>query len=248
MIIFDFDGVLIDPIRELALTTYNLVTNSSLSSLEELPSGYLELFCFNRHHSVTPSSLISLSLLTLETLASGGSPTTFFSIEEFSTKSNIEDANLSPANFFAARQRLIDEHPLKWLDLNKPFPLIWAAIQRLDPSKYFILTNKNRNAVKKICSHYGLTVSEGNLFTGEKGRTKKENILDLDKIGNRDTNYILLDDAIENLESLSPVLPGRIHPIIATWGYGSSQDHLTAQKHGYELASEREFIEKYISE
>jgi phosphoglycolate phosphatase-like HAD superfamily hydrolase len=248
MIIFDFDGVLVDPIRELALSTYNLGADSKVSKLDDLPAGYLNLFCFNHQHTVTPASIMALSLWALQTVAAGGSEDTPLSKEELTARRLSLDPKYTAANFFAARQWLIDNHLQNWLELNKPFEKIWEATRKLNSNSYFILTNKNSVAVNLICDHYGLKISNERLFSGGKGKTKQENILELDKIGNSDTNYILIDDAIENLETLTPILPGRIHPVVATWGYGSLEDQITAQKHGYELATELEFVRKYLSE
>lgn len=248
MIIFDFDGVLIDPIQELALVSYNLVSASRLFSIEELPKDYLKLYLRNHHLVVTPKNILDLSLWSVATLESGGNTDSILSREELSSAHLSQKHSFTAKDFFEVRKWLMEEHSSKWLELNKPFPEIWRATQKLDPNKYFILTNKNRSAVEKICEYYGLKILSSRLFTGETGRTKHQNILELDKLETSDTNYIFVDDAIENLEILYPVLPGRIHPVLATWGYNNAEDRLTAQKHGFELASEADFVAKYLSE
>jgi len=248
MIIFDFDGVLIDPIKELALSAYNLVTSLKVNNLEELPRGYVDLFYHNRHVTVTPNRIVALALWTIETLKSGIKTDISISKAELDSKNLGQDTKFTLTNFFGARRWLIEEYPANWLALNKPFERIWLATQNLDPNTYFILTNKDRTAVKKICNHYGLSFSDERLFTGEQGCTKQENLLKLDKLSPKDSDYILIDDAVENLIHLSPVLPGRIDPVLAIWGYGNEEDRLTAQNHGFNLSSEAEFVERISAE
>ena len=50
MILFDFDGVLVDSLNEVALTAYNAATGSLLTSLSEIPDAPIALFKRNRFH------------------------------------------------------------------------------------------------------------------------------------------------------------------------------------------------------
>ena len=50
MVIFDFDGVLMDSVGEVALTTYNAATGRLCASLAEMPPGVAALFRRNRFH------------------------------------------------------------------------------------------------------------------------------------------------------------------------------------------------------
>ena len=242
MIIFDFDGVLVDSAPEMPLTTYNTITGSKLTRLEDLPPGFYDLFNHNRHLTLAPPRTISLGYWVLKTLEAGDSINSFLPREEFLLNHFNENAPKKPVDYFACRQWLIDEHLEDWLALNKPFEKIWQAAQRLDATSFFILTYKNRVAVKKICELYKLDIMDSRLFTGEKGLSKHQNILELDKLTPSDTKYIFLDDTIENLPGLAPVLPGRISPVLAIWGYNCDEDRQTAKTHGYELASETGFI------
>ncbi len=50
MLIFDYDGVLLDSVREIAVTTYNMLQGSIATRLEQLPQNALKLFLRNRFH------------------------------------------------------------------------------------------------------------------------------------------------------------------------------------------------------
>ena len=60
MLIFDFDGVLMDSVGEVALTTYNTATGSLCASLDEVPQGVVPLFRRNRFHVQQIGESISL--------------------------------------------------------------------------------------------------------------------------------------------------------------------------------------------
>ena len=50
MLIFDFDGVLLDSIREIVVTAYNMARGTLVTRLDQLPQNALELFLRNRFH------------------------------------------------------------------------------------------------------------------------------------------------------------------------------------------------------
>ena len=50
MLIFDFDGVLINSLDEVVLTTYNAATGSLCTSLAQVPVDLLQMFKNNRFH------------------------------------------------------------------------------------------------------------------------------------------------------------------------------------------------------
>ncbi len=50
MLIFDFDGVLINSLDEVTLTVYNTTTAKRVTSLADLPEALVGLFQRNRYH------------------------------------------------------------------------------------------------------------------------------------------------------------------------------------------------------
>ncbi len=50
MLIFDFDGVLMDSVREIAVTAYNMLKGTIVTRLNQLPQNALDLFLRNRFH------------------------------------------------------------------------------------------------------------------------------------------------------------------------------------------------------
>ncbi len=50
MLIFDYDGVLLDSVREVAVTAYNMLQGTITTRLDQLPQAALDLFLRNRFH------------------------------------------------------------------------------------------------------------------------------------------------------------------------------------------------------
>jgi beta-phosphoglucomutase-like phosphatase (HAD superfamily) len=58
MLIFDFDGVLINSLDEVTLTAYNAVTGKQVTSLADLPTALVGLFQHNKTASMfNPSGM-----------------------------------------------------------------------------------------------------------------------------------------------------------------------------------------------
>jgi phosphoglycolate phosphatase-like HAD superfamily hydrolase len=238
VLLFDFDGVLVNSLTEIALSAYNYATGDSVYEVERLPPDYLRRFKSNRHLLLSPDRLGELAKLCLKS-------DKVLSREEFLKTLPTDRETLARLGeqFYTARQRFIDEAPELWLKANPPFELLWNAVSQMPTDKFAILTYKNRIAVELICNHYGLATES--IYSGEGGRTKAENIRILAEKYPAD-EYIFLDDAIENLFALTPVLPGRIRPILASWGYCSAEDLKEAAAHNMETVDEAQFVELYL--
>ena len=60
MLIFDFDGVLINSLDEIVLTAYNAATESLITCLAEVPSDLVQMFKNNRFHVQAIGDAIAL--------------------------------------------------------------------------------------------------------------------------------------------------------------------------------------------
>jgi hypothetical protein len=84
MLIFDFDGVLMDSVREIAVTAYNTLTGDIVTRLNQVPPVALELFLRNRFHVQPIGDALILMKWCLEIGASG--PDKLLSEKEYSVK------------------------------------------------------------------------------------------------------------------------------------------------------------------
>lgn len=242
MILFDFDGVLVDSLNEILISAYNQATGERKFSLSKLPENYVELFRRNKHLLLGPARLGPLARWCLDHLRNGGDVDTILSREKFLKSLSGDSAELGD-QFFAIRQMFINTYRKEWLEANVPYETIWNALKKFqDP--FAILTYKNRVAVEMIFEHYGIKLDPSLIYSGEKGRTKTENIIEIDNRFDAE-HYIFLDDALENLIALPPVLPGKITPMLASWGYASVEDMKEARAKGIEVVDEQTFVERY---
>ena len=238
MLLFDFDGVLVNSLNEIALSAYNYATGESVYEIEGLPSGYLERYRSNRHLLLSPARLGELAKHCLNSDRVLGREEIISTLPtDRKTLASLGD------QFFDARHRFIEESPDLLLKANPPFETLWNAARRLSAEQFANHTNKNQIAVELICKHYGLTTKS--VYSGEGGRTKAENILLLDEKYHAD-QYIFLDDAIENLFALTPVLPGRIKPVLASWGYCSAEDQQEAKDNNFDVMDESQFVTRFF--
>ena len=84
MLIFDFDGVLMDSVREIAVTAYNTLTGDIVTRLNQVPPKALELFLRNRFHVQPIGDALILMKWSLEICESEWD--TLLSEKEYSVK------------------------------------------------------------------------------------------------------------------------------------------------------------------
>lgn len=240
-ILFDFDGVLVDSAYEMMMPAYTATTGTTVTDPAQLPAGYAEAFLLNRPHLRPAGDAIPLAKLALRL----DSPRQV-SPAEWQEAIALETAPLSErtAGLFAARKALISFNPERWLAFNRPYSALVTAL-KIQPNRVIVLTNKNRQAVVELLAYYGVSVPEDQIFTGDGGRTKEEN---LKVIAQRfgEARYTFLEDSLENLIEVRDSAPEMIHPVLADWGYVRADDILHAQSLGIEVVSQEQFIEKYL--
>jgi FMN phosphatase YigB (HAD superfamily) len=244
MLIFDFDGVLIDSLDEVTVSANNAVTNSLITAIEKLPLKLVALFQRNRFHFQPAGDVIPLMgwcLKNYKILADK-----LLSAKEYreiiitSHMPLIERTNL----FYAARKKFVMKNKQTWLSLHKPYQPLWNELIRRGGKRVVILTNKNREAVQWLCRHFGLNISRENIYSGDDGITKLTN---LKKINERFRcgRYELIDDSIKNLRDLEREFNSRdqiLFPILASWGYLGPTSKSQAHKHKYPVLNQNRIV------
>ena len=246
MILFDFDGVLVNSIYEVALTSYNALNGSTVRSLEELDAGYRALFLANRYHAQPAADFIPLARWCEKNCSRPNE-----------TLDNVEFKNLLLAEpldkdarreaFFEARAQFIRDDRTSWLNVHSTFSPPWSFLQA-SPQTLVLLTNKNKAAVIELCSHFKLEINPDNIFSGDQGTSKLEN---LGKIRERfsSSRYYFIDDSIKNLRELKGKL-GQDTDVdlwLAAWGYIGPTDTRDALSEDIGVVSQ-ENCEDWITE
>jgi FMN phosphatase YigB (HAD superfamily) len=244
MLIFDFDGVLMDSVREVAVTVYNTLQGAIITEPNQIPKAALKMFLRNRFHVQPIGDTLILMKWCLERAASD--PEKRLSPQEYDwlTRQTDEPVVQRTNRFFEIRRRLKQKDFSAWLELNTPVQPLWHQLTQKQGKDLVILTNKNREATLDLCNHYGLPISKGNIYSGDNGTTKIDNmqrIIQRFKV----SDYTFIDDSVKNLREIDAYFNQDkkvIDLIFATWGYTGPDDAAFAKNLGYRVLAMDDFI------
>jgi FMN phosphatase YigB (HAD superfamily) len=244
MLIFDFDGVVMNSIDEITVTANNAITGNLAISLESFSQSVVRIFQRNRFHVQAIGDTLSLMQWCVENGESDPdrilSKEDYEMILQYETEPLLERMN----RFFAARNAFVKKDEMGWFSLNAPYRPLWQELQTLSIEQIILLTNKNREAVLRLCHHFGLMLDEKNVYSGDAGVTKFEN---LHKIHERFHHppYDFVDDSLKNLHDLDQYFNRNtqfIRLILAMWGYVGPEDGRMAKEAGYSALQQEGFI------
>ena len=142
MLIFDFDGVLMDSVREIAVTTYNMLKGTIVTRLDQLPQEALDLFLSNRFHVQPIGDAPVLMEWCLETDESD--PQILLSKKEYDDiiRHIDEPVTVRTTRFFDTRARFKARNFKAWIALNKPVQPLWDRLIERRSSDLVMFTIK----------------------------------------------------------------------------------------------------------
>jgi len=235
MLIFDFDGVLINSIDEVVLTTYNAATESLHTALTNLPSDLVMLFKRNRYHVQPIGDAILMMQWCLNNYQTV--PEKMLTAQEY--QRIITDTTIALRDrsdrIYEKRSRFIEKDQPAWLVLHRPYQPLWDQLIHSDYQPLVILTNKNKDATLRLCRYFNLNVNQKNVYPGDHGITKSQHMRRIRERFGADL-YYFIDDSVKNLRQLdADINPGKkvIALMFAAWGYTGPDDHKLAESHGY---------------
>jgi phosphoglycolate phosphatase-like HAD superfamily hydrolase len=235
MLIFDFDGVLINSLDEIALTAYNAATDSLMTALAEVPSDLIQMFKNNRFHVQAIGDAIALMHWCLIDWQKDSQK--LLTREEYLIIARSSDLALTDRTnrIYAARKRFIDKDIKRWFALHQTYQPLWDELIQRTNHPFVILTNKNHDATLRLCRHFGLTIDAEDIYSGDNGATKIENMLQIqERFGRQQVFFI--DDSIKNLQELDLHFNRDkkvLSLALAAWGYIGAGDTRTAPESGY---------------
>lgn len=245
MLIFDFDGVLIDSLDEVILTVYNAATGQQVTCLTDMPQPLVELFRHNRFHVQPIGDGILLMNWCLRKYRSESDrilqPREYRAI----IAAAAEPVARRTQWVYETRQRFIERDAAGWTALHRPFQPLWdELIRRLDKPGYAILTHKNRAATERLCRHFGLNIPAIDVYSGDKGTSKIENMGQI-QCRYSAGPYYFMDDSLKNLQELDRAFNRRkklLVPLLAAWGYTGPEDQKLARDSGYEVLTQTDAV------
>jgi FMN phosphatase YigB (HAD superfamily) len=244
MLIFDFDGVLINSLAEVTLTAYNAATGKRVTSLADLPTALVGLFQQNRFHVQSIGDAILLMNWCLNNYRSKSekilNPHEYQALISDTTAS-ITDRTL---RIYETRSQFIASDPECWLALHQPYQPLWGELIQRQKDVFIILTNKNRDATLRLCQHFGLNIHAADVYSGDHGTSKVDNMRQIQKRF-EDQLFGIIDDSVKNLRELENYLNVEnklIRLLFAAWGYKGPQDEKIAKEYGYPALSQKDLI------
>jgi FMN phosphatase YigB (HAD superfamily) len=246
MLIFDYDGVLLDSVREIAVTAYNMLRGTIVTRLDQLPQNALELFLRNRFHVQPIGDAPVLMNYCLE--IGDVEPDKLISPDEYDEiiKKVDEPVAARTTRFFETRNLFKTKNLKAWTELNAPVQPLWQIMIEKPTENLVLLTNKNREATISLSKHFGLIISDDNIYSGDHGTTKIDNMTRIMQRF-RQPAYAFIDDSVKNLREIDEHFNREektISLIFATWGYTGPDDARIAQDFGYQVVTIDEFAEK----
>jgi len=243
VIIFDFDGVLIDSVSETCITAYNAATGELKTSAKELPEGYLEVFLNNRYHVQPAGDFLPFTKWCIENRKNSSLTLSRSEFQKIVATNSDKSLTDRTELFFEARERFVQQDPQYWVSLHRPYEPLWSRLQNSDPTSIVLLTNKNKNAVIKITSHFGVKLAAENIYSGDKGVTKIQNLRSITERF-ATSPYAFLDDSYYNLIELKNSTPDNVPFLwyLATWGYVGPNDANLALAEGITPLTQDELI------
>jgi FMN phosphatase YigB (HAD superfamily) len=244
MLIFDFDGVLINSVDEVVLTTYNATTDSLFTSLAQVPVDLRQMFKNNRFHVQPIGDAIVLMYWCLANRQ--GDLNKILTPEEYGTIADGTDIPLTDRTnlIYDTRKRFIEKDIERWFALHQTYQPLWDELIRRQNHPFVILTNKNHDATLRLCRHFGLNIDAKDIYSGDNGVTKIENMLRIqERFGKK--SYSFIDDSVKNLKELDLYFNAKnktLTLLLATWGYTGAQDKRIARKSGYPALQQTDVV------
>lgn len=247
MLIFDFDGVLINSLDEIVLTAYNAATDSLMTALPEVPSDLLQMFKNNRFHVQPIGDAIALMHGCL--IEWQKDPHIIFTREEYQAMVRNSDVALADRtnSIYDTRKRFIDRDIKRWLALHQTYQPLWDELIQRQNHPFVILTNKNHDATMRLCRHFGLNIDAKDIYSGDNGVTKIENMLKIqERFGRR--QFMFIDDSVKNLQELDLHFNRDkkvLSLALAAWGYIGAGDTRTAPESGYPAFQQTDVVQLF---
>jgi FMN phosphatase YigB (HAD superfamily) len=231
LLIFDFDGVLIDSLDEVILTVYNTATGQLVRAPADLPPALAGLFRRNRFHVQPIGDGILLMNWCLRNYRR--EPERILQPREYRQIIEIaaEPVAQRTGQVYETRRKFIEKDPEGWIKLHRPFQPLWKElVGRQNRRGFAIVTNKNRAATERLCRHFGLNLRTNDIYSGDRGISKVENMQKVRQRFAKETFYFL-DDSLKNLFELESGLnqsEKALIPLLADWGYTGPEDRKQA--------------------
>lgn len=246
----DFDGVLIDGLREVflnAVNTYQSMTGNMFFSEEKLDfdafekypglekyyDEYRRLYCFGQGGH--------FHYVIIHAIVLGGTVENEEDIDKVMKGCKDDELEKAGKLFYELREELRAKDPEKWMNLHTVFREITDKLVELPADiKPVVATAKDKKSVEVLLEHFGVGPME--ILDKEYGLNKKVHMERLIQ------EYELSSDDICFVDDRLPVVlkakETGVKCFIATWGSNNAKQREIAVASGIELLDLDEFLDK----
>ena len=217
VIVFDFDGVLCDSIKECMIVSYNAYWNNEVNVTDEISlesSNY-----FYRYRSlVRPAGEYFIIWESYYNNRDFKDASYDEMVMEYSSQISIFQ------KMFFVFRKILKKDLSYWLSLHTPYPNTLEYFNN-HKSPVYILTNKDRDSVEIIATQHGYRQRIKGIYSSDISSDK--NFL-MNKLvaGHHDTlgksHFYFIDDHIHNLRDVCTDENQNVTGILAKWGYSSN--------------------------
>ena len=223
LLIFDFDGVIVNSIDECLLTSYNAFQkfeNNGVSltdDLSDIAPEYHKYFNLYRKF-VRPAAEYYL----IHRAFSDGLE--IIDSESYNKLLILHKDKLLDyqKEFFNERNRLLLVDKQKWLRLHSVYSNLaecWNILSRI--FDIYIVSNKDKVSIILLLNHFNLKINEDKIYGNENGDDKSiiisNNII---STCSKSENIYFIDDNLDNLKSVKDLNIQLYH---AMWGYTNTE-------------------------
>jgi FMN phosphatase YigB (HAD superfamily) len=215
----DFDGVIVDSVKECLLTAYNSywlslnLNEKVVQNVESIDVVLVNGFYKNRFF-VRPAkdywALINLLVRGVEDIDDR--------IFEDEVENNFELINHFKSIFFSTRSDIMKNHENYWLSLHRLYREFLEAWNYLVTNfDIYIVTNKNKESVAALLKHFNISTAFEYIFTMEMFNSKNDCLISISNqlkipLG----QIVFVDDSPRTVHELSNM---GVNAYLAEWGY-----------------------------
>jgi FMN phosphatase YigB (HAD superfamily) len=169
------------------------------------------------------------------------------SAQEYRSIANRAEAGLGDRTnlIYDTRKRFIDRDTDRWLALHQPYQPLWNELLHQKNLPFVILTNKNHDATLQLCRHFGLNIDADDIYSGDQGVGKIENMLRIQERFSKEQFYFI-DDSLKNLKELDHHFNWGekvLSLALAAWGYIGAEDARMAAESGYPAFQQTDVVQ-----
>jgi phosphoglycolate phosphatase-like HAD superfamily hydrolase len=240
----DFDGVIVDSIKECLVSGYNAYANfndkTNIERFEQLDPEWASQARLMRNFIRNGEDYVFIA----HALANGSAIKDQDDFDAFLAHNN----NLRDTFFdHMVNQRISfsDAKPDLWAALNPLYKGMKSFLQNYtDKENFYIITTKKLLFVHKILAANDIHLIEKNLFDTAGGKNKRQIIEKILQARQASPNLLYFID--DQVDTLLKVKPSKVQVSLAEWGYNNEQQVSKASTNDIDILGLQDFFQKFV--